>query len=428
MAARRRSTEAGSANVQTAPAAIASARVGGLSQSLRDRMATINEKIAPNLVTRASSMPAANFSPFGILPLDMALCGGLAEGFAAMMFGFDSSGKTLVALKAAAGYQKKHPDKFVIFCDAEKLYDSAWAERVGVDLERMLVITPDTGEQAIDALIPLLGELDVGLVILDSVPACVPKSMAERSAEDKTMGALAALMGILCSKIVVSWGEERRRGHFVSVILLNQWRMKVGFVLGDPRTLPGGRQINHLPTTKIGLAKAYVADDENKEAGKKKKSKSTIKQSAEISFKIEKRKHGAGIDAGAFTIITAGNHESGLPPGSVDDAPSVIVYAIKFGLVAGRYKIPHFTEDEFAKKEDMVAWARKGGRAVTLLRATLIAASRAANGLPPFPPDDSLEGVDNISLHVPEDALAIAVQGATNSLLSFDGTGDEDAS
>jgi len=90
MAARRRTTEAGSANTTAAPAVVTPARVGGLSQSLRDRIATINEKIAPNLVTRASSMPAANFSPFGILPLDMALCGGLAEGFAAMLYGFDS--------------------------------------------------------------------------------------------------------------------------------------------------------------------------------------------------------------------------------------------------------------------------------------------------------------------------------------------------
>jgi recombination protein RecA len=362
------------------------------SAELDSALADIHGIHGDGLVVRGDKVPNANHSPTGVFSVDLGLCGGIAEGFASMIYGFESSGKTLLALLACAGYLRKHPDKIAVFVDAEKLYDKDWAAKLGVDTSRLRVITPDTGEQAIDAISRMMYVDVVGMVVLDSLPSLVPKAVVDRSAEDKTMGALAALLGILCSKIIVAWGRERRRGHRVSVINLNQWRMKVGgFVTGDPRTLPGGRQINHLPTTKIAMR--------GKEEEEKTDDGDTVRLATELFFKFDKTKHGKSINAGAFTVVLGGGHESGLPPGSVDDAGTVTVYAFKFGLAGGgpgRYRLADFTDETFRKKENITEWLRANPHEQKLVRATMIAAMRQRHGMKPLPPDNSLEGLRNV--------------------------------
>lgn len=366
------------------------------SHELNTALAEITKIHGEGTIVRGDKVPMANHSPTGAFMLDLGLCGGFAEGYATMIYGYESSGKTLVALLAAAGYQRKHPDKVVVFVDAEKLYDPLWAAKLGVDTKRMMVITPDTGEQAVDGIRRMLEVDVVGLVILDSIPTCVPKAVDDRSAEDKTMGALAALMGILCSKIVVSWGKERKRDHRVSVILLNQWRMKIGFVLGDPRTLPGGRQINHLPTTKVAM-KGKEAEGESEG--------DDIHNSTELSFKFDKTKHGKSINEGSFTMVLGDGHSSGLKPGQIDDTASVVLYAFKFGIATGgggKFKLADFTDLTFRKKTDIVDWMRREVLIQKYVRAAIIAAMRLRHGLHPFPPDDNLEGVESISRKLPK--------------------------
>jgi recombination protein RecA len=361
------------------------------SDELQKMEAEIVSVHGQGVVVRGDKMPRANHSPCGAFALDLGLCGGFAEGYAGMIYGFESSGKTLVALLAIAGFQKKHPNKLAVFVDAEKLYDPEWAKRLGVDTRRLRVITPDTGEQAVDTLAAMMAVDVVGFAVVDSVPTCVPKAVMDRSAEDKTMGALAALMGVMCSKIITSWGRERRRGHYVTVLLLNQWRMKVGFVLGDPRTLPGGRQINHLPTTKIAM-KGKEEEGKDEEGDK-------VRTGTELFFKFEKTKHGKSINEGAFTVVLADGHESGLPPGTVDDSATVAVYCFKFGLATGsggRYRLADFTEDTFRKKEDIAKWLRDNPYEQKLVRATIIAAMRMRHSLEPLPPDNSLEGLHEV--------------------------------
>lgn len=344
------------------------------------------------VVVRGDRVPLANHSPTGAFSLDLGLCGGMPEGYAIQLYGFESSGKTLIALLSIAGYQRKHPDKVCIFVDAEKMYDPNWAEHLGVDTQRVRVIIPDTGEQAVDALTRMMDVESVGLVVLDSIPACVPKTMADRSAEDKTMGVLAALMGILCSKILVSWGRERRRGHRVTVLLLNQFRMKVGFVLGNPHTLPGGRQINHLPTTKI---KTKGKEQKGEDSGGEE-----VNNFTEIFFAFEKTKHGRSIREGAFTVVLGDGHASGLPPGTVDNAPTIAVYALSFGLIrkqGKQYVIDSRlirSHEPILKKESIVAWLRTHEDESMLIGAAIIAGMRLRHRLPAAPPDGMLYGVD----------------------------------
>ncbi len=385
-----------------------------LTPEMQSALAHLHKTHGEGLVVKGNKIPPAKHSPTGVFPIDLALCGGFAEGFASMLYGFESSGKTLLALLAAAGYQKKHPDKVVVFVDAEKLYNPEWATLLGVDTERLHVVTPDTGQQAVDTIRELLKVDMVGMIILDSIPACVPLEVDERSAEDKTMGALAALMGILCSKIIVSWGSQRRRGHYVSVLLLNQNRMKIGgFVrpgMPPPTTLPGGRQINHLPTTKLALRKIFAQATKKGKDGQDVNDKKP--KFIEIGFKLEKKKHGGVIDEGAFMVVTAGGHA--LPPGTVDDAAAVVSYAFRFNLATGgggHFRLQHFTDEVFRKKEHLIQWVREEPEQAALLRATIIAAMRKQNGMNPFPPDDSLEFIQNISLKIPDGALEAACAG-----------------
>jgi recombination protein RecA len=344
------------------------------------------------VVVRGDTVPLANHSPTGAFSLDLGLCGGMPEGYAVQIYGVESSGKTLIALLSIAGYQRKHPDKICVFVDAEKMYDPNWARHLGVDTERLQVIIPDTGEQAVDTMTRMLDVVSVGLVVLDSIPACVPQTMAERSAEDKTMGVLAALMGVLCSKILVSWGRERRRNHRVTVLLLNQFRMKVGFVLGDPYTLPGGRQINHLPTTKI---KTRGKEQKGEDSGGEE-----VNNFTELFFTFQKTKHGRSIREGAFTVVLGDGHASGLPPGTVDNAPTIAVYALSFGLITkqgNQYVIDRrlIREHEpIRKKEAIVAWLRTHDDKAQLIGATIITSMRIRHRLPAAPPDGMLYGVD----------------------------------
>lgn len=339
------------------------------------------------IVLTANTMPRANHIPTGAFTLDFALLGGLPEGHAFMFYGLESSGKTTMTLKAVAAYQRKHPDKLVVWVDTESMFDRDWAVQLGCDLSRIKLIQPQTGEEAVDLIAAAMEVWEVGKVILDSVPACVPQAVVDRSAEDKTMGVLAALMGLLCSKILMTWNKERRRGHKVTVGIINQWRTKVGFVMGDNRTLPGGRQINHLPTTKVEI--------KNKEVMGEDRYGNEVVDVNDHSFKISKAKHGASIRNGEFQMVINPDKDPDLGQGDFDDYRTVVVFAKKFGLLTGsggKYRLPLFTEESFAKFEDIQQAFKLDAPLYQHVQAALIAGQRIIKGLDPLPPDGYLVG------------------------------------
>lgn len=359
----------------------------------------VTKERGTGIIHTANKIPLACHSPTGAFILDFATLGGIPEGFGFMYFGLQSSGKTTMMLKAVAGMQRKYPDKIVVWCDPESLFDPEWASILGCDLDRLEVIQPDTGEETVDILTAAMEALEVSMVVLDSVPACVPKAVIDRSAEDDTMASLARLMGKCCSKILMAWAKERRRGHRVTVGIINQIRSKVGFVLGNPETRPGGRQINHLPALIIKLG--------NKEI------KGTDAQGLEVvdtndhTFLVEKSKHGASIRSGEFQMVINPDLDPQLAQGEMDDFDTVVNYAKRFKLVqggGGKYRIPLIAEDEtWAKYEDIVSWLKDNNEAYLKLQAALIALQRISKGIPAFPPDGFL--VD-ASVELTEEELA----------------------
>jgi len=185
--------------------------------------------------------------PTGSISLDLALGGrGLPRGRVAELFGPEASGKTTLALTVAANAQRA--GGVAAFIDAEHAFDPAWAKRIGIDLESLLVSQPDTGEQAMEICDLLVRSGAVDLVIIDSVAALVPRAEIEGEMGDTHVGLQARLMSQALRKLSGSISKSR-----TAVIFLNQIREKIGVMFGNPETTPGGRALKFYASVRIDL-------------------------------------------------------------------------------------------------------------------------------------------------------------------------------
>ncbi|MFO8011879.1 MAG: recombinase RecA [Phycisphaerae bacterium] len=185
--------------------------------------------------------------PTGSISLDLALGGrGLPRGRVAELFGPEASGKTTLALSVVANVQRM--DGVAAFIDAEHAFDPAWARRIGVDLESLLVSQPDTGEQAMEICDLLVRSSAVDIVVIDSVAALVPKAEIEGEMGDTHVGLQARLMSQALRKLSGSISKSR-----TAVIFLNQIREKIGVMFGNPETTPGGRALKFYSSVRLDL-------------------------------------------------------------------------------------------------------------------------------------------------------------------------------
>ena len=335
-------------------------------------------------ILNGSSMPISNHIPTGSFMLDFGLLGGVAEGYATMLYGVESSGKTAIAKKIAGQFQKKYPDKKVAWVDVEGMFDADWATKLGANTDDMVVSRPETGQEAVDVMEAMMHPVEVGLVVLDSIPACTPYKVLDKSSEDLTMGELARLMGIMCSKIIMAWNKERKRNHWVTVILMNQYRYKIGVMFGDPRTLPGGRQINHMPSTKVEL--------KNKEVMGVDRHNNEVVEYNEHEFKLTKTKHGSSIKQGQFKLTINPDNEKGYNTGQCMDTTTVCTYAKKMGLVTGggsNWRIEG-VDEKFRTLADIEQYLFDNEDVYVWLKKAIIGMQREEKGLPRIPPDGFL--------------------------------------
>ena len=183
--------------------------------------------------------------PTGSLTLDLALgVGGVPKGRVIEIYGPESSGKTTVALHVVAEAQKRGGE--AAFIDAEHALDPEYAQKLGVDIDNLIVSQPDTGEQALEIAEALVrsGALDV--IVIDSVAALVPKVEIEGEMGDSHVGLLARLMSQALRKLT---GITSKSG--TAVIFINQLREKVGVMYGNPETTPGGRALKFFSSVRL---------------------------------------------------------------------------------------------------------------------------------------------------------------------------------
>ncbi|MFB9225014.1 recombinase RecA [Paracoccus cavernae] len=197
----------------------------------------------------------------GSLGLDIALgIGGLPKGRIIEIFGPESSGKTTLTLHVVAEEQKK--GGVCAFVDAEHALDPQYAKKLGVNLDELLISQPDTGEQALEIVDTLVRSGAVSLVVVDSVAALTPKSEIEGDMGDMQMGSQARLMSQAMRKLTASIGRSN-----CMVIFINQIRMKIGVMFGNPETTTGGNALKFYASVRLDIRRTGSIKDRDEVVG-----------------------------------------------------------------------------------------------------------------------------------------------------------------
>jgi recombination protein RecA len=193
--------------------------------------------------------------PTGSLSLDIALGGaGIPRGRVTELFGPESSGKTTLALHVIAEAQSM--GGVAAFIDAENALDTTWAKRLGVDVSSMLVSQPDTGEQALDIAEMLIRSNSVDVIVVDSVAALTPAAEIKGEMGDTHVGLQARLMSQAMRKLAAVINKSK-----TALVFINQIRMKIGVMFGNPETTPGGRALKFYSSIRIDLRRVTTIKD-----------------------------------------------------------------------------------------------------------------------------------------------------------------------
>ena len=184
--------------------------------------------------------------PSGALSLDLALGGGYPKGRIIEIYGPESSGKTTLTLHAIAEVQKAGGT--AAFIDAEHALDPAYAKKLGVDTDNLLVSQPDNGEQALEIAETLVRSNAVDLVVVDSVAALVPQAEIDGEMGDSHMGLQARLMSQALRKLTGIINKSK-----TTVIFINQIRMKIGVMFGNPETTTGGNALKFYASVRLDI-------------------------------------------------------------------------------------------------------------------------------------------------------------------------------
>lgn len=185
-------------------------------------------------------------SPSGAISLDLALGGGFPKGRIVEIYGPESSGKTTLSLHAIAEVQKA--GGIAAFIDAEHALDPKYAGKIGVDLQNLLVSQPDSGEQALEILETLVRSGGVDIIVIDSVAALTPRAEIEGMMGDSHMGLQARLMSQALRKLTAVISKTN-----TTVIFLNQIRMKLGVMFGNPETTTGGNALKFYASVRLDI-------------------------------------------------------------------------------------------------------------------------------------------------------------------------------
>lgn len=184
--------------------------------------------------------------PTGSISLDLALGGGIPRGRVSEIYGPESSGKTTLTLHIIAQAQKLGGQ--CAFIDAEHAMDPEYAKRIGVDMNNLLVSQPDSGEQALEITETLVRSNAVDVIVIDSVAALTPKAEIEGEMGDSHMGLQARLMSQALRKLTGSISKSK-----TSVIFINQIRMKIGIMFGNPETTTGGNALKFYASVRMDI-------------------------------------------------------------------------------------------------------------------------------------------------------------------------------
>lgn len=222
-------------------------RASALDKMIKKMESAFGKGTIMKLEANPTPLRSEDIVPTGSLSLDLALgIGGLPKGRIVEIFGPESSGKTSLALHIIAEAQKKGGQ--CVFVDAEHALDVTWAKRLGVKTEDLLVSQPDSGEQALEVVDTLVQTGQIDVIVVDSVAALVPRAELEGEMGAPQIGLQARLMSQAMRKLTGSLSK-----HKTLLIFLNQIRMKVGVMFGNPETTSGGNALKFYASIRLDI-------------------------------------------------------------------------------------------------------------------------------------------------------------------------------
>lgn len=227
---------------------VSSSAQSGKSQALNLAVEQIKKQFGQGSIMQLGDdhkIDVATFST-GSLGLDIALGGGIPKGRIIEVYGPESSGKTTLTLHAVAEIQRQGGT--AAFIDAEHALDPSYAGRIGVDVANLLVSQPDNGEQALEIVETLVRSNAVDLIVVDSVAALVPQAEIEGDMGDAHMGLQARLMSQALRKLTGVINKSK-----CTVIFINQLRMKIGVMFGNPETTTGGNALKFYASVRMDI-------------------------------------------------------------------------------------------------------------------------------------------------------------------------------
>jgi recombination protein RecA len=222
---------------------------GDKAKAVEAAIAQIEKNYGKGSIMALGSQPVEDIPviPSGCIQLDMALgVGGYPRGRIVEIYGPESSGKTTLTLHAIAEAQKL--GGVAAFIDAEHAFDAAYARKLGVDIEQLLVSQPDTGEQALDIAETLVRSGAIDIIVIDSVAALVPQAEINGEMGDNHMGLQARLMSQALRKLTGILSKSN-----TCLIFINQLRMKIGVMFGNPETTTGGNALKFYASQRLDI-------------------------------------------------------------------------------------------------------------------------------------------------------------------------------
>ena len=238
-------------------------------QALETAIKQIEKNFGKGSVMRLGDRPEMTVEaiPTGSLALDAALgIGGVPKGRIIEIYGPESSGKTTLALHIVAQAQKRGGE--VAFVDAEHALDPDYAARIGVDIDSMLVSQPDTGEQALEITDALVRSGAIDVVVVDSVAALTPRAEIEGEMGDTFVGLQARLMSQALRKLAGNISKTN-----CVVIFINQLRMKIGVMYGNPETTTGGNALKFYASVRIDIRRTEAIKNGSEIVGNRTRAK-----------------------------------------------------------------------------------------------------------------------------------------------------------
>ncbi|MCL2038420.1 recombinase RecA [Candidatus Saccharibacteria bacterium] len=220
----------------------------GKGKALELAMEQITKQFGDGAIMKLGETHKADIElvPSGALSLDLALGGGYPKGRIIEIYGPESSGKTTLAMHAVAEVQKA--GGAAAFIDAEHAFDPSYAKKIGVDTEKLVFSQPDSGEQALEICETLVRSGAVDIIVVDSVAALTPQAEIDGDMGDSNMGLHARLMSQAMRKLTSIISKTR-----CTVIFINQIRMKIGVMFGNPETTTGGNALKFYASVRLDI-------------------------------------------------------------------------------------------------------------------------------------------------------------------------------